>query len=456
MAQTETTDTFIQTLKNHKTKLAILGLAALLFMAFNASNSGSAYKFSSIDSASATSLGNLPVTIPNMRWGFAIDTFEVAENTIQNNQFFGEVLQENKVPYPTIQKILAETKDVFNVNNWRVGKNYFLLTNPGDTAANHLVYVPNVYEYYHFDLKNGTGKKVENPIKVEQKTASGVIQSSLWKTMTDAGLSFDLAGKMENALQWSIDFHHAQKGDQFKVFYEEESIDGKPVGVGKVYAATYKTAGTEYQAVYFDSPSQPGYYDIEGRPMNKGFLKSPVKYARISSSFNRNRFHPILKRRKAHLGTDYAAPYGTPILAVGDGVVVEATRRGGNGKFVKIRHDKTYQTQYLHMQKFAKGISPGVHVKQGQTIGYVGSTGLATGPHVCFRFWKNGKQVNHRRLEFPPPKPLPDTEMPAFAEVRDSFVATLATVVYPELIEETEEVVEEEAVEENEVEMSNP
>ena len=189
--------------------------------------------------------------------------------------------------------------------------------------------------------------------------------------------------------------------------------------------------------------------------MNKGFLKSPVKYSRISSSFNRNRFHPVLKRRRPHLGTDYAAPYGTPILSVGDGVVVEATRRGGNGNFVKVRHDKTYQTQYLHMQKFAKGISPGVHVKQGQTIGYVGSTGLATGPHVCFRFWKNGKQVNHRKLEFPPPKPLPEVEMPDFLKVREAFVAKLAAMEYPELKEEVEEIETiDEAVEESE--MSNP
>lgn len=435
--------------------MAILGLAAVLFTAFNFSNTTSSYNFSSVDATAATTLSNLPVTIPNIKWGFAVDTLEVEGKTIKNNQFFGEVLQENKVPYPTIENILANTSEFFNVNNWRVGKDYFLLKKEGDTTATHLVYEPNVYEYYLFDLKNGTGKKVEHPIKTEQKTATGVITSSLWKTMTDAGLSFELAGKMENALQWSVDFHHAQKGDQFKVFYEEQSIDDKPVGVGNLYAATYKTGGTEFQAVYFDSPSQPGFYDIEGRPMNKGFLKSPVKYSRISSSFNRNRFHPVLKRRRPHLGTDYAAPYGTPILSVGDGVVVEATRRGGNGNFVKVRHDKTYQTQYLHMQKFAKGISPGVHVKQGQTIGYVGSTGLATGPHVCFRFWKNGKQVNHRKLEFPPPKPLPEIEMPAFLKVREAFVAKLAAMEYPELKEEVEEIETiGEAVEESE--MSNP
>ena len=455
MAHAKTLSALLESFSNHKSKLAVLGIAAFLFTAFNFTNSNSPYKFTSLEPGAEIELGSLPLTIPTIKWGFALDTFELAEKTIQNNEFFGEVLQKNKVPFPVIEQIITGTKDFFNVNNWRVGKNYFLLTDPGDTVAHHLIYVPNVYEYYHFDLKEGSGEKVENPIIRTQKTAAGIIESSLWKTMTDAGLSFELAGKMENALQWSVDFHHTQKGDQFKVYYEAEAINGQPVGVGNVYAAAYKTGGVEYKAVYFDSPTQPGFYDLEGRPMDKGFLKSPVKYSRISSGFNPNRFHPILKRRRPHLGTDYAAPYGTPILAVGDGVVVEATRRGGNGKFVKIRHDKTYQTQYLHMQKFAKGIAPGVRVRQGQTIGYVGSTGLATGPHVCFRFWKNGKQVNHRRLEFPPPKPLPEEEMEAFSKARDLFMAELEKVAYPELmpVEEEEEVVKE--IEEENAEMSN-
>jgi len=165
--------------------------------------------------------------------------------------------------------------------------------------------------------------------------------------------------------------------------------------------------------------------------MKKNFLKSPVKYSRISSGFNMNRFHPVLKRRKAHLGTDYAAPYGTPILAVANGVVTKASRTRGNGNYVKIKHDKTYQTQYLHMQKFAKGVDVGVHVKQGQVIGYVGSTGLATGPHVCFRFWKNGRQVNHLKEDLPPPDPMPEKDIPAFEIVRDKVAKQLDEINWP-------------------------
>jgi murein DD-endopeptidase MepM/ murein hydrolase activator NlpD len=238
---------------------------------------------------------------------------------------------------------------------------------------------------------------------------------------------------MEDALQWSVDFHHLQKGDKFKLVYEQNMIEGQDVGVEQVYAAYYKNLDNEHFAVYYEHPdvNKKGYYDLEGRPMNKGFLKAPVKYSRISSGYNPNRFHPILKRRKPHYGTDYAAPYGTPIYAVGNGVVTKASRTRGNGNFVKIKHNDTYQTQYLHMQKFAKGITPGAQVKQGQVIGYVGSTGLATGPHVCFRFWKNGKQVNHLKLNFPPPKSLPVEDLPGFYEIRDDYLAQLGLDIKP-------------------------
>ena len=223
------------------------------------------------------------------------------------------------------------------------------------------------------------------------------------------------------------------------MIYEDKSIDGKSVGVGKVHAAYYKNLDNEYYAYYFENSKHNGYFDEKGRTMKKAFLKSPVKYSRISSKFNRRRFHPILRRVRAHLGTDYAAPYGTPIYAVADGVITKASRTRGNGNYVKIRHDETYQTQYLHMQKFAKGTRPGAHVKQGQVIGYVGSTGLATGPHVCFRFWKNGRQVNHLRLNLPPPDPMPEEDLPAFFELRDSMKIELDKIPFLKPKVESEE-----------------
>ena len=412
--------------KNSQLIILIAILLGIVFLFNNKVESN--YQFQSM--GMTPTIGNFELSNPNLKWGFAIDTLQITENTIKNNEFFGEILQKNNIEYPIIENIISTSKEFFDVNNWRVGKKYFFLKKEGSEKADYLVYEPNVYKYYKFDLNTGTGEVVEHPIKKELKTASGVISNSLWQTMVDAGLSFDLAGKMEGALQWSIDFHHAQRGDQFKLYFEEESIDGKTVGVGSLYAAAYKTGENVFQAVYFGEGEHPGFYDLEGRPMNKGFLVSPVKYSRISSGFNRRRFHPVLKRVRPHLGTDYAAPRGTPILAVGDGVVLEARRKGGNGNYVKIKHNKTYQTQYLHMQKFAKGITSGAHVKQGQVIGYVGSTGLATGPHVCFRFWKNGRQVNHLRLNFPPPDPMPEKDIPRFNEEKDKIVEQLNKIVY--------------------------
>jgi murein DD-endopeptidase MepM/ murein hydrolase activator NlpD len=182
--------------------------------------------------------------------------------------------------------------------------------------------------------------------------------------------------------------------------------------------------------------------------MKKSFLKSPVKFSRISSHFNLNRFHPILKRRRPHFGTDYAAPYGTPILAVGDGVITKASYTNGNGNFVKIRHDDVYETQYLHMQKFAAETKVGAHVKQGDVIGYVGSTGLATGPHVCFRFWMNGKQINHLSLNFPPPEPLPEADLPKFQQLRDEYLNMLKDV---EIRYVEEPQLEEKAITQNDI-----
>lgn len=373
-------------------------------------------------------LSAFPVHIPTMKYGFAIDTFQVFEGKIKSGQFLADLLLAQQVDYPSIEQIVANCKDVFKVNELRVGNPYTILTKDSTARADYLIYEPNIYEYVVFHLQEDLKvERIKRPVTTEIKAAAGEIESSLWQAMTDAGMSFELADKMEDALQWAVDFHHLQKGDQFKLVYDQNFVEDQFAGVGKVYAATYKNASKEFYAIYYESEDGriKGYYDREGRPMKSAFLKAPVKYSRISSYYNLNRFHPILKRRRPHYGTDYAAPYGTPILAVGDGLITAASYTSGNGNYVKIKHDKTYETQYLHMQKFASGIRPGVHVSQGQVIGYVGSTGLATGPHVCFRFWQNGKQVNHLKLNFPNPEPLPKSEMPRFSEIRDQYLAKL-------------------------------
>jgi murein DD-endopeptidase MepM/ murein hydrolase activator NlpD len=250
------------------------------------------------------------------------------------------------------------------------------------------------------------------------ETSSGSITSNLWNAMESSGHTYELINMMEDALAWQVDFHHVQKNDEFRLVYEQKYVRGEPAGIGKLLGAYYKTNGKEYYSIWFDSGKYKGFYDLQARPMKRAFLKAPVKFSRISSRYSNSRFHPVLKRYKGHFGTDYAAPYGTPIVAVANGVVTKAGYTGGNGNYVKIRHDDTYETQYLHMQKFASGIRAGTRVSQGEVIGYVGSTGLATGPHVCFRFWKHGKQVDHLRERLPDPTPMSKDDIPAFEQVK--------------------------------------
>jgi murein DD-endopeptidase MepM/ murein hydrolase activator NlpD len=375
-------------------------------------------------------LSAFKVIEPTIKYGFVLDTFSVDEQIIHENEFISDILTRYKVAYTDIEKMVTEYKDVFDVRTLRAGKPYTVLSTDTSAIANYFIYEPSVYSYIVFDFDNKTIQKVDHPIETRVETASGIIESSLWNAMIDNELSYELTAKMEDALAWSVDFYYIQKEDKFKLIYERKYIAGEPVGVGEIKAAYFKNYDNEYYAFHFENDKHNGFYDLEARPMKKAFLKSPVKYSRISSGFNMRRYHPILKRRKAHLGTDYAAPRGTPILAVADGVVVKRGRTGGNGNYIKIKHDKVYQTQYLHMNGFASGVNTGVHVKQGQTIGYVGSTGLATGPHVCFRFWKNGRQVNHLRENLPPPEAMPSVDIPKFNVIRDTLKLELDQIQY--------------------------
>lgn len=373
-------------------------------------------------------LSAFPVKAPTLKYGFALDTFQVKEGEIHSGQFLADLLLSQNVDYPSIEKIVQNAKGVFHVNELRPGNAYTVLTKDSTGRAEHLIYEPNIYEYVIFNLKDDLKvSRIKRPTSTEMKAAAGKIEGSLWQAMTDGGMSYELADKMEDALQWSVDFHHLQKGDEFKLVYDQNFVEGKDAGVGRVYAAYYKNEKKEHYAIYYEGGKYKGYYDLNGRPMRNAFLKAPIRFSqfRISSHYNLTRFHPILKRVRPHFGTDYAAPYGTPILAVGEGVVSQASYTSGNGNFVKIKHNSTYESQYLHMRGFAKGIRKGSRVSQGQVIGYVGSTGLATGPHVCFRFWMGGKQVNHLKLNLPDPDPLPASEMENFKKIRDGYVTKL-------------------------------
>ena len=385
-----------------------------------------------IDSEAALNSNNQAQEAPvesSVKFGFNTENYVLEAYEMAKNQFVGDILYRNGISYTDIAALENEATDIYNVRKIRAGKNYHIVRKDSCGPACAFVYEPDPLRYVVYDLRDSVEVKInEREFVTCIETASGRVESSLWGAMTAQNLDFGLVDLMEDALASSVDFYRTQYGDEFKLIYERKYIDDKPVSLGKLLGAYYKNEYGEYYSILYENEKYEGYYDGEGRPTQKAFLRSPVRFSRISSKYNLRRFHPIKKRRIPHLGTDYAAPRGTPIRAVADGVITKATYARNNGKYVKMRHDRTYETQYLHMNKFAAGIRPGVKVKQGQTIGYVGSTGLATGPHVCFRFWKNKKQINHLRENFPPADPMDEAELPAFYQQRDKIKSFLDLV----------------------------
>jgi murein DD-endopeptidase MepM/ murein hydrolase activator NlpD len=378
------------------------------------------------------SLDALPLVPTSMRWGFALNEFYHFEEELKSGDVLGEILMKQGLTYPQVHQIVENCKGKFNINSMRRGKKLNFLAQSESQTPGFMVYEPSPYEYVVFNLKEPFNvESVKRQVIIDTVASSGVLETSFWQALVDNNLSDALADGMIDVLASSVDFYHQKVGDRFKVVYEQHIVEGQPVGTGKIIAALYEREGKQFYAFNFEKPGEKSnYFDFDGRPARKAFLKSPLKYSRISSRYNLNRLHPILGYRKAHLGTDYAAPHGTPILAVAEGTVTEAARKGGNGIYVKIRHDAIYSTQYLHMSGFAKGVRPGTRVAQGQTIGYVGSTGLATGPHVCFRFWKNGREVDHLRLNLPQPEPIKGAVLEEFKVVRDGLIQLLDGVQY--------------------------
>ncbi len=358
-----------------------------------------------------------------VKFGFDAGLFHIDEGKILRNDYLGKLLSGCGITQECIAALAEKAKDVFSVNKIQAGKKFAFISSEPCGKPNYFVYEPNAWSYVLYSLGTKPEVKLINrPIKTEIVFDEGHVTSSLWDAMSDKGVTLQLISLMENALGSQIDFYHVQPGDSFRMIYETKSIDGEVVNIGNLIGAYFKNESKENYAIYYEGGKQKGYYDLKGAPTKKSFLKSPVEIGHISSRFNMSRLHPILKYRRPHLGTDYAARYGAPIRAVAAGTVTEAQRRGGNGLYVKIRHDKMYETQYLHMSKLGGGIHPGSRVTQGQTIGYVGSSGLATGPHVCFRFWKHGKQVNHLKENFPDPDPMSKEDLPKFMEYRDIIV----------------------------------
>ncbi|HQW07017.1 MAG: peptidoglycan DD-metalloendopeptidase family protein [Flavobacteriales bacterium] len=358
--------------------------------------------------------------LPPDAYGIPMSGYSMEQGKVRPGDTFGGLLTSRGVDMSSIQGLVELASDHFDVRKMRAGYPYAFIFKEDDTLhPDYFIYEADPVRYVVFRLRDGVSVHVgERAVKSTAHSIACLVTGALYNDLASVGGDPQLAMQLADVFAWTVDFYRIQKDDVFSVVYNERSVDGVPFGTPEIVGARYisgRTVRAAYRFAQDDGTEQ--YFDDEGRSLKKAFLQAPIKFSRISSGYSKRRMHPVQRVMKAHLGTDYAAPYGTPIQAVGDGIVEKAGRTGGNGNYVKIRHNGTYSTQYLHMRKVL--VKQGAAVQQGQVIGEVGSTGLATGPHVCFRFWKNGVQVDHRKEEFPNTNPLAEELMPAFNAYRE-------------------------------------
>lgn len=340
----------------------------------------------------------------------------VDDNTIKRNESIYTILDSFGVSPQTIYAINEEAKGVFRSNSLRPGQRYLVYKNPVLDKVDRLIIHFDKINYVVFDWgdKIWVDRGAKDVSKLQMVT-SGVITSSLYQALKDNEVNPLLGSKLSEIFAWQVDFFSLQPNDKFTIVYEQPIVDDEPYGVGDIVAASFTHKGKVYEAFYYENDERAAFFDREGKGLQKALLKAPFKYnQRVSSGFSHNRFHPVLKRNMPHYGVDYAAPIGTPVIAVGDGEVIEARYRGPNGNIVKIKHNGVYTTAYLHLNGFAPGVRKGVRVKQGQTIGYVGKTGRVTGVHLDYRIYKNDKPVNPLSIELPASKSLAGEELQSF------------------------------------------
>ena len=381
----------------------------------------------SCNSFKKNKIDNISETIayePLMLFDIPVDSFLVVKEKIGRNQNLGDILLAQNVSYQRISQLVDIAKPIFDVRKINVGNNYYLIKEQ-DTLQKlrYFIYEKNRVEYVIFDLsdtiKATAGRK--EIIRILD-TIEGTVTSSLWNSIIENKANPELANELSDIYGWSIDFFGIQKGDNYRVFYEQLVVDGDTFGIGKVFAARFNHIKTDYNAYYFVQDSIGEYFDEAGKSLRKTFLKAPLKFNRVSSRFSNGRMHPILKIRRPHHGVDYAAGAGTPVYTIGDGVVVKrAYQSNGGGNYVTVKHNGTYSTTYMHLQGFAKGISVGKTLKQGDLIGYVGTTGLSTGPHLDFRVYKNGSPIDPLQLKSPSAEPVKPNYLLEFNHLRDSL-----------------------------------
>jgi murein DD-endopeptidase MepM/ murein hydrolase activator NlpD len=369
----------------------------------------------------------------NSDFGFNYADFNVVQDTVKSGDSFGAIIEGQNIGVKKIHEIVAQTKDTFNVRSIKIDKAYVLLRSKDKkNKLQFFIYQPDAIHYYVLDFRDTAmvAYKKTKPVTIRRKIIGGVLKGSLSETLSNARVSTSLAQKITKIYSWSIDFFKIKKGDRFGVTFTERYInDSIYDGVDDLEAVFFEYKGKIIYAFPFvqnESSGKVEYYDEDGKTLKNFFLKTPIKFSRITSRFSMNRFHPVQQRWKAHKGTDYAAPTGTPITTTASGVVEQTGYTAGNGNFVKVKHNGTYSTQYLHMSKIL--VRRGQRVSQGDVIGRVGSTGLASGSHVCYRFWKNGVQVDALKLNLPTGEPLTGTNRARFLKTMEPLKRELDSV----------------------------
>ena len=373
---------------------------------------------------------------PNFKYGIVVDSMLIYHGKVKRNEFLSDILLRYNVDYAKIDILAKRSKKVFDVRKIRRGFNYSVLcTNDSLKKVLYFVYESSPVDYVVFDLGDSvhvhTGKK---DIERRIATTSGIIESSLWNSMVGNGTNPNLANDLSEIFAWTIDFFDIKKGDYYKVIYEDLYVEDDNIGIGKIIGALFHHIDKNYYSFYFIQDSVGDYFDDEAGSMRRTFLKAPLRFKRISSGYSLSRMHPILKYRRPHRGIDYAAAYGTPVLTVGDGIVtrVRWTRQGG--RTVNIKHNGTYSTAYMHLSAYGKGIKKGAQVKQGDVIGYVGKSGLATGPHLDFRFYRNGKAINPLKVKSPPANPVDSIFVQEFDNLKLLIKEQLNNIVLDTLL----------------------
>jgi murein DD-endopeptidase MepM/ murein hydrolase activator NlpD len=362
----------------------------------------------------------IPFKLPTLTFGIPSDSFNIVKDHVRRNAFLSDILEEYGVTRQEIEKVTSNSKDVFDVKKIRAGNNYTVMTDNDSIARlRYFIYEHDPLEYYIFSFNDSLNiTPFHYKARSEIFFASGTIETSLWDAMIGNGMNPELAVDLSEIFAWTVDFFGLQKGDRFKIIYEEKFVGDKSVEIGKIYGAEFISSGIPILAIPLIQDGEESFYDADGNSLRKAFLKAPLRFSRISSRYSSGRMHPILRIVRPHFGVDYAAPVGTPVHSVGDGKVTSVANEGQAGRMVRIRHNSVYSTAYLHLSRYGKGIVPGAVVKQGQIVGYVGTSGLSTGPHLDFRFYKNGYPVDPLKVKAPPVEPVHEDNMAKFEKIK--------------------------------------